>query len=179
VNNEDQKLNIDELEKLIAEASDQIDEFDPFEELTRVAAERDNYLDQLQRSVAEFANFRRRTDQERVQWRETATKGLLAEIVPVLDDFERAIAAMPEDANTSWGQGIVNIQRKFTGVLERAGVEVIESLWQPFDPAVHEAVASDPGSAGTHVVEVYQNGYRVGSQLLRPAMVKVGDPPAA
>ena len=86
---------------------------------------------------------------------------------------------MPSEADSSWSQGIVNIQRKFAGVLEKAGVVQIESLWQPFDPAFHEAVATDPGSSGSHVVEVYQNGYRLGSQLLRPAMVKVGDPPAA
>jgi len=179
VNNENQKLNPEELEQLIADASDQIEDFDPFEELTKVTAERDNYLDQLQRSVAEFANFRRRTDQERAQLRETAAKDLLGQIVPVLDDFERAIAAMPQEDNSPWSQGIVNIVSKLHGVLTRSGVEMIESLWQPFDPAFHEAVASEPGTAGTHIVEVYQNGYRVGSQLLRPAMVKVGDPPAA
>jgi molecular chaperone GrpE len=179
VTNEHQKLKPEELEQLFADASDQIDEFDPFEELNKVTAERDSYLDQLQRSVAEFANFRRRTDQERANMRETAARGLLEQIVPVLDDFERAIASMPEDENSSWVQGIANIQRKLGSVLERAGVEQVESLWQPFDPAVHEAVASDPGTAGTHVIEVYQNGYRLGGQLLRPAMVKVGDPPAA
>ncbi len=179
MNNQNPKLNPEELEQLIADASDQIDEFDPFEELTRITAERDNYLDQLQRSMAEFANFRRRTEQERTQLRETAAKGLLSQIVPVLDDFQRAIAAMPEEDNSPWSQGIVNIERKLAGVLERSGVELVESLWQPFDPALHEAVATEPGSAGTHVVEIYQNGYRLGTQLLRPAMVKVGDPPAA
>jgi molecular chaperone GrpE len=179
VNNEDQKLKPEELENLMAEASEQIEDFDPFEELNKLAAERDSYLDQLQRSVAEFANFRRRTEQERLQLRETAAKGLLTQLVPVMDDFERAIGAMPADEHSSWTQGIVNIERKLAGVLEKAGVEKVEALWQPFDPALHEAVASDPGTAGTHVVEVYQNGYRLGAQLLRPAMVKVGDPPAA
>ena len=117
MNNENQKLNPDELEQLIADASEQIEDFDPFEELTRVTAERDNYLDQLQRSIAEFANFRRRTDTERTQLRETAAKGLLEQIVPVLDDFERAISVMPSEADSSWSQGIVNIQRKLAGVL--------------------------------------------------------------
>ena len=180
VTNDDQKLNIEELEKLIEEASDQIDDFDPFEELAKAQSERDSYLDQLHRSVAEFANYRRRVDQEREQAREIASRGLLSQVVPVLDDFERAIAAMPEEEQASpWIQGIVNIERKLHGVLERNGVEKVEALWQPFDPALHEAVATEPGSAGTHVVEVYQNGYRLGSFLLRPAMVKVGDPPAA
>jgi len=180
VTNDDQKLNADELEKLVEEACDQIDDFDPFEELAKAQSERDSYLDQLQRSVAEFANYRRRVEQEREQARENASRGLMAQIVPILDDFERAIAAMPEaDKDNPWVQGMVNIERKLAGVLERNGVTMIESLWQPFDPALHEAVATDPGSAGTHVVEVYQNGYRLGTSLLRPAMVKVGDPPAA
>lgn len=180
MSNDDQKLNLEELEKLVEEASDQIDEFDPFEELAKVQTERDGYLDQLQRSVAEFANYRRRAEQEKAQLRETAAKGILAQIVPVLDDFQRAIAAASEEeAKNPWTQGIINIERKLSGVLERNGVEVIDALWQPFDPALHEAVATDPGSAGTHVVEIYQNGYRLGSALLRPAMVKVGDPPAA
>lgn len=180
VTNDDQKLNIEELEKLVEEASDQIDEFDPFEELARAQSERDSYLDQLQRSVAEFANYRRRVEQEREQAKELASRGLLSQIVPVLDDFERAIVAMPEKEHASpWMQGIVNIQRKLSGVLERNGVQMIEALWEPFDPAFHEAVATEPGSAGTHVVEVYQNGYTLGSSLLRPAMVKVGNPPAA
>lgn len=63
-------------------------------------------------------------------------------------------------------------------MLERAGVSAIDALGQPFDPNFHEAVNADPGSSGTHVTEVYQQGYRLGSSLLRPAMVKVGDKPA-
>jgi len=180
VTNDDQKLNIEELEKLVDEASDQIDDFDPFEELTKAQSERDSYLDQLQRSMAEFANYRRRVEQEREQAREHASRGLLSQIVPVIDDFERAIAAVSDEEQVSpWVQGIINIERKLMSVLERNGVEQVDALWQPFDPALHEAVATDPGSSGSHVVEVYQNGYRLGSSLLRPAMVKVGDPPAA
>ena len=166
----------------------QVDEFEPevdesaFEEIDidALISERNDFLDQLKRTMAEFANYRRRVDQEREQMRETAARKILAEMVPVLDDFQRAIASVPaEQRDTPWAQGVQNIERKFAGVLERAGVRAIDAVGQPFDPSVHEAVATDPGSGGTHVTEVYQQGYRLGNSLLRPAMVKVGDKPDA
>ncbi|MDP9363054.1 MAG: nucleotide exchange factor GrpE [Chloroflexota bacterium] len=140
-----------------------------------LAAERDAFLDQLQRSRAEFANFRRRTDQERAQIREIANQALLTQLLPVLDDFRRALAAVPEaERDAALVQGLSLIERKFWGVLERAGVAPIEALGKPFDPAEHEAVESVPGTAADTVVGVYQDGYRLGQTLLRPAMVKVG-----
>ena len=145
-------------------------------DVTALQAERDAYLDQLQRSRADFANFRRRTEQERAQIREIASQALLAQFLPVYDDLQRAMAAVPAEArNEPWVQGLALIERKFWGVLERAGVTPIEAGGQPFDPAVHEAVDSVPGSAADTVVDVYQTGYRLGQTLLRPAMVKVGD----
>ena len=145
-------------------------------DLAAVLGERDGYLEQLQRSRADFANFRRRTEQERAQIRELANQVLLAQLVPVLDDLQRALAAVPEDQrDTPLVQGLQLIERKFWGVLERAGVTPIEAVGQPFDPAQHEAVESVPGTAGDTVVDVYQAGYRLGQTLLRPAMVKVGD----
>jgi len=149
--------------------------------LATVTAERDEYLDQLQRSRAEFANFRRRTENERQQVRETAARDLLAKIVPVLDDMQRAYSSIPADqVESAWAQGIAHIMRKFVAVLDQAGVAPIKALGEVFDPTCHEAVASEPNSAGTHVIEVYQTGYRLGGTLLRPAMVRVGNaPPAA
>jgi molecular chaperone GrpE len=148
-------------------------------DLLTIVAERDSYLDQLQRSVAEFANYRRRVDQERVQAREVATRDLLRQLVPIADDFQRALNAVPEDqwAN-AWVQGVQLIERKLLALLEREGVTPIDAVGQPFDPAWHEAVASDPGSSGSTVVEVYQTGYKHRNSLLRPAMVRVGDAPS-
>ena len=144
-------------------------------DLAAAIAERDGYLDQLQRSRAEFANFRRRTEQERAQIREIANQALLAQFLPVLDDLQRALAAVPEaERGAALVQGLQLIEHKFWGVLERAGVAPIEAVGQPFDPAQHEAVESVPGTAADTVVEVYQPGYRLGQSLLRPAMVKVG-----
>jgi molecular chaperone GrpE len=149
------------------------------EELARTAAERDEFFDQLQRSRAEFINYRKRTDQERLRLAEVFTSETLKQFLPVIDDFDRAIESVPENEQTSgWVTGISLIYQKLLGILERAGVEVIDSLGQPFDPAVHEAVATEPGTSGQLVVEVYQKGYRLGDTLLRPAMVKMGDAPA-
>jgi molecular chaperone GrpE len=143
-------------------------------DIDALIAERDQYLDQLQRSVAEFANYRRRIEQERDRERQFANRLLLMNIVPVLDDLQRALDAAA-DGDAPWVQGVRNVERKLVSVLERAGVTPLEALGQPFDPALHEAVATEPGSSGSTVVDVYQTGYRLGESLLRPAMVKVGD----
>jgi molecular chaperone GrpE len=140
--------------------------------------ERDDLLDQLKRSVAEFANYRRRVDQERFQIREFASRDILGQVLPVLDDLQRALASVPEqDVEVPWVQGVRNIERKLAGLVERSGVTPIDALGQPFDPSMHEAVATEPGSTQNIVVEVYQPGYKLGQSLLRPAMVKVGDRP--
>jgi len=147
-------------------------------EVAALVAERDNYLEQLQRARADFANFRRRTEQERTQAREQANRALIQQLLPVLDDFERALAAIPaEERETPWVAGIAMIDNKLRGVLERQGVARLEALGQPFNPAEHEAIASEPGAGHATVVDVYQPGYRLGNELLRPAMVKVGSAP--
>ncbi len=150
------------------------------EELAAMTAERDEYLDQLQRSRAEFANYRRRIEQERQVMRDLIQRDVLAQFLPVVDDFDRGLSAIPEsDRDNTWVSGITMIQTKLNGILERSGIKAIDALNQPFDPAVHEAVASDPGSKGDTVVEVYQKGYRLGDVLVRPAMVKTGDAKAS
>ena len=146
------------------------------DELSQALAERDDYLEQLQRSRAEFINFRKRSEQERLKLGELFTGNTLKQFLPVIDDFDRAMESMPEkDQGSGWLAGISMIHHKLRGILERAGVESIDALNKPFDPAVHEAVASEPGTSGGTVVEVYQKGYKLGDTLLRPAMVKTGD----
>ena len=149
-------------------------------DIAALVEERNNFLDQLQRLAAEFANFRRRTENERIQERKTAARDLLEQVVPVVDDFERALENVPPDlAENSWVNGVLLIERKLMGVLERVDVHKVDALGQPFDPAIHEAVMHDPNATENMVVEVYQNGYTIGNQLLRPAMVRVGDLPKA
>lgn len=145
-------------------------------DIEAIVAERDRFLDQLQRTMADFANYRRRVEQERVLARQLATRDLLQALVPIVDDFERALEAVPaEHRDSPWVEGVELIERKLVGLLEREGVSKIEALGQPFDPALHEAVATEPNNHDNIVVEVYQQGYRQGEHLLRPAMVKVGN----
>jgi len=162
------------------EATDLVDETgsetEVLNEVEQLRAERDDYLDQLQRSRAEFINFKRRTEQERFQVREFVTRDVLTQFLPVIDDFDRALGSLPDaERGNSWVTGMEMIQSKLAGILDRAGVKKIDALNQPFDPKEHEAVATEPGTTGTVVVEVYQPGYKIGDTLLRPAMVKTGD----
>jgi molecular chaperone GrpE len=143
-----------------------------------LTAERDALIDQLQRSVADFQNYRRRTEQERFRIREFATKEVLTSVLPLVDDLQRAITAIPpDDRDTGVGAGISAIERKFLAILERNGVTPVGAVGDPFDPALHESVATDESGGQTTVVEVFQTGYRQGDTVLRPAMVKVGSEP--
>lgn len=171
-------------EDLLDQATEQV-ELDeaPTEETLEVtieslSAERDQLIEQLQRSVAEFQNFRRRTEQERFRVREFASREVLSSVLPVVDDLQRAIAAIPpDDRTTGIGAGVSAIERKLLGILERNGVKPVGAVGDPFDPALHEAVATDESGEQATIVEVYQTGYRLGDTVLRPAMVKVGGEP--
>ena len=143
-------------------------------DLDTVMAERDRYLDQLQRTAADFANYRRRIEQDRAQQRLAANEQLLREFVPVLDDLQRGLSSLPPDQQESkLAEGMRWVEQKFLTTLKKHGVTPIESLGQAFDPSVHEAVEADPAGGNT-VVSVYAPGYRLGDGILRPAMVKVG-----
>lgn len=162
----------DAVDEVVAEEESQ-----ELDELTQLMAERDSYLDQLQRSVAEFTNFRRRNEQERGNLVAVVRKDVLAQFLPVIDDFERALSHVPEhEQETGWVAGFAMINAKLQGILERSGVVEVNPINEPFDPSQQEAVATEPGSTGASVVEVYQKGYRIGDTLIRPAMVKTGDP---
>ncbi|HET9496364.1 MAG TPA: nucleotide exchange factor GrpE [Chloroflexia bacterium] len=137
------------------------------------------YLEALQRERASFINFRRRAEQEKLETAQYATAGLVKKLLPVLDDFDRALASIPEDERkgNKWVEGIELIARKLHGILEQEGVAPIEALGQPFDPNLHEAVAfEDNSGGGDHadtVSEVFSKGYTMRDRVIRPAMVKV------
>ena len=137
------------------------------------------YLDALQRERANFINYRRRADQEKAETAQYATAGLVKKLLPVLDDFDRALAAIPEAERkgNSWVDGVELISRKLHNILEQEGVAPIEALGQPFDPNLHEAVAfednSDGGDHPDTVSEVFSKGYTMRDRVIRPAMVKV------
>lgn len=146
------------------------------DELGAARAERDSYLDQLQRTAAEFANYRRRSEQERAQLVPVVRRDVIGMFLPVIDDFERALALIPDDEqSTTWVAGLQMIDTKFRNILERVDAKIIDPVGEPFDPSQHEAVASEPGTSNAIVVEVYQKGYAIGDMLVRPAMVKTGD----
>src|SRR5829696_8728666 len=108
---------------------------EPDRELETVLAERDRYLDQLQRTAADFANYRRRVEQERAQQRLAANEQLLREIVPVLDDLQRGLDSLPPDQQESkLAEGMRWVEQKFLTTLKKHGVTPIESLGQAFDP---------------------------------------------
>lgn len=134
------------------------------------------YKDQWLRSVAEFKNFKRRSETERADLIRSASAGLVLKLLPVLDDFERAIDNIPPDvAETAWWGGTQLIAQKLRTILESEGVTPIEAVGQDFDPNLHEAVLYEeaPGQDGKVIAEL-QRGYRLNDRVLRPTMVKVG-----
>jgi molecular chaperone GrpE len=143
--------------------------------------ERDEYLDLAKRTKADFENFRKRMSAE-VQAAGTRGKAeLIRDVVPVLDDLERAIQAAgldPEgDSDDGLSHGVLLVFRSLRDTLSRNGVEAVDPTGEKFDPTEHEALATQPADGvepGT-VVEVMQKGYRVGEQLVRPARVVVSE----
>jgi len=148
-------------------------ETDDVEALQR---ERDELRDRLLRTSAEFDNYRKRTERERRELVEAAAADLIADLLPVIDDFERALST-PADgpATDAYRQGIELIHRQLLDVLRKRGVEPFETVGHDFDPEWHEAVASEPadGRRDGEVTYEIRRGYRIGGKLLRPAMVKV------
>lgn len=128
-----------------------------------------------QRKQAEFENFRRRTERERADVVRYAASDLVKEILPVLDNLERAVEASETENDSRVREGIAIIHKQFKDILERNGLEEIDCVGKPFDPHLHEAVSRV--ETGEHpegtVVEVFQKGYRMKDRLLRPSMVSV------
>jgi molecular chaperone GrpE len=132
-----------------------------------------------QRAAADFANYRKRAEQEKNELIKYANANLLLKILPILDDFERAMQTMPNDrlAQLTWVDGIFLIERKLRAVLESEGLQPIPALGQSFDPAYHEAVLQEEtpeASQDGKVLAELQKGYKLNERVLRPTMVKVG-----
>lgn len=130
------------------------------------------------RLQADFANFKKRSAAERLQVADTVKSELIAEILPVIDNFERALQVPAEEQSAevkAFMEGCKMIYKQLTDVLEKAGVRKMEALGKPFDPVYHQAVMRAPveGYADDTVAEVLQEGYLLGDTTIRPAMVKV------
>jgi molecular chaperone GrpE len=132
------------------------------------------------RSAADFANYKRRTDEERVALTQFSNAVLIGKLLSVLDDFDRALESVPaEEANDPWVEGVQLVERKLRGVLESEGVTQIEAFGQPFDPILHEAVVHEETAdhPDNHVIGELQRGYRLHDRVIRPSLVRVANNP--
>ncbi len=146
------------------------------QKLSEVEAQATEYLDGWQRSRAEFANARKRLDRERIEARNRASADYAAKILPVVDDFERALENVPPEIETnSWFEGLMLVSRKLTLLLDEMRVEKIDAVGQPFDPNYHEALSLKEveGVESGIVVEELQTGFRLGDKIIRPSLVNV------
>lgn len=147
-------------------------------ERDQLAAEKTELHDRLLRSQAEFQNLRKRVDKERIELFEYASMEAVRVLLPVLDDFERAMKS--ESSDEEYAAGIELIYNRFYDTLKKLGLEPMDSQGQPFDPQIHHAVDMvETDKAPDHtVLEEFQRGYNFKGRLLRPAMVKVAVQPS-
>ena len=151
------------------------------EDPDQILKERDDYRDRLLRSIAEFDNYRKRIERERRELAEFVSFEILHDLLPLVDDLERALAAAsPSGESTtqtvaSYRAGVELIHKQLAELLRKRNVTPIEAKGADFDPHVHQAVATEPSDShrDNEVIEELRRGYRLGERLLRPAMVKV------
>ncbi len=163
---EEKEETLDEVQKLQAE-------------LEQAQAQAAEYLDGWQRARAEFANYKKRQEAERAQLIAFANADLLRKLLPIVDDFERAVQSIPpEMKEQTWVEGIMLIQRKLESLLETEGVTPIETEGETFDPRYHEAVTHEEAEGYTEdqIIGELRRGYMLGERVLRPALVRVAKP---
>ena len=152
-----------------------VDETTETIDVEALKAERNALQDRLLRTAAEFDNYRKRIDRERREQSESAAASVLAEVLPVVDNLERALQAPSGPEAAGYRAGVELIQRQLLDLLRKRGVTPIEALGADFDPRFHQAVSHEASDAHRdgEVMEEMQRGYMLGDRLLRPAMVKV------
>ncbi len=153
-----QNAEIDQLKIKLEEAQKQVDQ------LTDVS----------KRALADLENYRKRTEVEKAAFAEFANASLILELLPILDNFKRATAHLPEPLkDNDWVKGTIQIEQQLFSLLQKHGLKEMDALNKPFDPNCHEALLKAPGSLDT-VVEILENGYLLGNKILRPAKVTIG-----
>jgi molecular chaperone GrpE len=137
--------------------------------------ERDEYYDRLLRLTAEFDNYRKRVERERRDTSERTVASVLEELLPIVDDFERALQVEAGTDAEAYRKGVEIIHRQLMDLLSRRGVTPVEALGADFDPHLHQAVATEASETARdgEVVAELRRGYKLGDRLLRPARVKV------
>lgn len=134
------------------------------------------HLEQWKRTAADLENYRKRVDKERADWLKFGQASLFTQLLPILDDFDRAFQTLPSVLQSfSWIEGLALIDRKLRLVLEQRGLKEIETDGKPFDPSVHQAVLHEENNAypDGQVIATVQKGYMLHDRVLRPAMVVV------
>ena len=166
-------------------AREQLDEVEakrePVDEdrLAAAEAKAEEHLNDLKRLAAEFENYKKRTAREQASLSARATERLVKELLPIVDDLERALEAAEEHEEAKLEEGVRLVHRQLASALEREGLPAIETNGK-FDPHVHEALLSQPSEVDEgSVIEVLQKGYRLGDRVLRPARVVVAAPKEA
>ncbi len=146
--------------------------------LDEARAKSDEYLDNWRRAAADLSNYRKRIEREISELTKTANGILIFRLLPILDDFDRAEATIPDNLRElTWIDGVMIIARKMQSLLEAEGVKPIDALHKPFDPNFHEAVIheeTDQFEDGVVMAEL-QRGYLIGERVLRPTLVKVAN----
>lgn len=172
-----------EAEAAAEEEPEEVSELEKLQqELEEAQAQAAEYLDGWQRAQAEFSNYKKRQETERAQVRAFANANLLRKLLPIVDDFERAVTTLPADLmQLTWCEGIFMIRHKLDAILESEGVEPIETENQPFDPRYHEAVTYEEtaGYEEGQIIGQVQQGYTLDERVLRPALVRVAKAPSA
>jgi molecular chaperone GrpE len=162
-------------EQNAAEGDEAAEIEEDLDELVKTATQRDEYLALAQRTQADFENYRKRVARDAATAQERGTLSLAKELLPALDNLDRAIAAAAQDDPLL--EGVRLVRSELSGALARAGIESFSPEGEVFDPVLHEAVATaaqpEGGAASGTVVEVYQSGYRLRDSIIRPARVVV------
>lgn len=147
---------------------------DDSSDVAKLREENEKLRNETLRSRADFENFRKRTEREKQDYYRHSLSRILTDLLPVLDNFERALASAPSEGD-DFTRGVELIYKQLADSLEKYGLKPIDQKDQPFDPKIHEAVIrdDDPDVPSHTVTEVLQKGYSLNDRLLRPAMVRV------
>lgn len=182
INDTAEEETVEEAEEAVAEEPETEKEKGSFfkkkEKKDRKDEKIEELTDRVRRQMAEFDNFRKRTEKEKTQMFETGAKSIVEKILPVVDNFERGLAAVTEEEKgTPFVEGMEKIYKQMLTVLEEAGVKPIEAVGQEFDPNLHNAVmhVEDEEFGENIIAEEFQKGYTYRDSVVRHSMVKVAN----
>lgn len=182
INDTAEEETVEEAEEAVAEEPETEKEKGSFFKKKEKKDKKDEKIEELtdrvRRQMAEFDNFRKRTEKEKTQMFETGAKSIVEKILPVVDNFERGLAAVTEEEKgTPFVEGMEKIYKQMMTVLEEAGVKPIEAVGQEFDPNLHNAVmhVEDEGFGENIIAEEFQKGYMYRESVVRHSMVKVAN----